>query len=147
MSDDNDDPVMALLATQRAVLVAVENLAGQVEAMQGKVDVMSGVLAQLVADSATEAASASKGGADRAMTIGDRFRTATPDQAERDPKLRQAQAHLVAIDKAALQKFADKPDMLALVREKGREQIAVMLDRGEPLPPAPKRNADRGRER
>lgn len=37
MSDDSDDPVMALLATQRAVLAAVENLAGQVEAMQGKV--------------------------------------------------------------------------------------------------------------
>lgn len=31
MSDDNDDPVMALLATQRAVLAAVENLASQME--------------------------------------------------------------------------------------------------------------------
>lgn len=56
--DDSDDPVMALLATQRAVLSAVENLACQVEAMQAKVDAMSGVLAQLVADSASDTASA-----------------------------------------------------------------------------------------
>jgi hypothetical protein len=46
MSDDSDDPVMQLLATQRAVLGAVENLANQVEAMPSKVDAMSGVLAQ-----------------------------------------------------------------------------------------------------
>ena len=50
--DDSDDPVMALLATQRAVLAAVENLAGQIETMQGKVDAMGETLAQLVAGTA-----------------------------------------------------------------------------------------------
>ena len=36
MSDDSDDPVMALLATQRAVLAAVENLADpELRAAQG----------------------------------------------------------------------------------------------------------------
>ena len=75
MSDDSDDPVMALLATQRAVLAAVENLAGQVEAMQAKVDTMSEKLAQLVAGSA---GLAEAGGADRVPTLGDRFRTAYP---------------------------------------------------------------------
>ncbi len=97
MSDDSDDPVMALLATQRAVLAAVENLAGQVEAMQGKVDAMSGVLAQLVAGSVGEAAPAAKGGADRRPTLGDRFRAATTEEAVRDPALQNAQSqYLVA---------------------------------------------------
>jgi hypothetical protein len=49
MNDNSDDPVMALLATQRAVLAAVENLAGQVQAMQSKVDATGEKLAQLVA--------------------------------------------------------------------------------------------------
>jgi len=71
MSDDSDDPVMQLLATQRAVLGAVENLANQVEAMQAKVDAMSAVLAQLVGGSAANTVPATKGGADPAMTIGD----------------------------------------------------------------------------
>ncbi len=54
------DPVMALLATQRAVLAAVENLAGQVEAMQAKVDAMGafagggGILRQARPDSRRE---------------------------------------------------------------------------------------------
>ena len=76
--DDSDDPVMALLATQRAVLAAVENLAGQVEAMQAKVDAMGETLAQFVAGSAGAAAG---GGADRVMTLGDRFRAATAEEA------------------------------------------------------------------
>ena len=46
MNDNSDDPVMALLATQRAVLAALENLAGQVEAMQSKVDAMGETLAR-----------------------------------------------------------------------------------------------------
>lgn len=84
MDDDSDDPVMALLATQRAVLAAVENLAGQVEAIQGKVDAMSGVLAQIVAGSAGAAVA---GGADRVPTLGDRFKDATAEVAARDPAL------------------------------------------------------------
>ncbi|MDT7532122.1 hypothetical protein OVY48_01480 [Sphingobium sp. SA2] len=84
MSDDSDDPVMALLATQRAVLAAVENLAGQVETMQGKVDAMGKTLAQFVAGTA----GASGGGVGRVLTLGDRFREATAEQAARDPELR-----------------------------------------------------------
>lgn len=84
MDDDSDDPVMALLATQRAVLAAVENLAGQVEAMQAKVDAMGETLAQLVADSAGAAVVC---GADRVPTLGDRFRAATSEEAARDPTL------------------------------------------------------------
>ena len=91
MSDDSDDPVMALLATQRAVLAAVENLAGQVEAMQGKVDAMGETLAQLVAGSA----GASSAGVGRVLTLGDRFRTATAEQAARDPELRAAQGNYI----------------------------------------------------
>ena len=76
--DDSDDPVMALLATQRAVLAAVENLAGQVEAMQAQVDAMGETLAQLVA---AGTAGASGGGVDRVMTLGNRFRAATAEEA------------------------------------------------------------------
>ena len=130
MSDDSDDPVMALLATQRAVLAAVENLAGQVEAMQGKVDAMGETLAQLVAGSADDTVPATKGGADRAMTIGDRFRAATPDEAASDPQLAAAQAQVMAMEELARIQFPDHPHMPEMVRQAGREQIARLLDKG-----------------
>lgn len=87
MNEDSDDPVMALLATQRAVLAAVENLASQVEAMQGKVDAMGETLAQLIAGSA----GTSGAGVGRMLTLGDRFRQATDKEAAADPALRAAQ--------------------------------------------------------
>lgn len=137
MSDDSDDPVMALLATQRAVLAAVENLAGQVEAMKGKVDAMNGVLAQLVADGTDEAVSkrtpASKGGADPLLTLGDKFRRATPEEAAADPVLAVAQAQVMAMEELARVQFPDHPHMPELVRRAGREQIARLLDNGKSI--------------
>jgi len=133
MSDDSDDPVMALLATQRAVLAAVENLAGQVEAMQGKVDAMGGVLAKLVADSPTDTTKFAKGGADSVMTIGDRFRGATPDEAASDPQLAAAQAQVMAMGELARVQFPHHPHMPELVRRAGREQIAKLLDAGKSI--------------
>lgn len=133
MSDDNDDPVMALLATQRAVLAAVENLAGQIEAMQGKMDAMNGVLAKFVADSPTDTATLAKGGVDRVMTIGDRFRDATPDEAASDPQLAAAQAQVMAMEELARVQFPDHPHMPELVRRAGREQIARLLDAGKSI--------------
>lgn len=129
--DDSDDPVMALLATQRAMLAAVENLANQVEAMQGKVDAMGEALAQLVAGNVVAAVPATKGGADRAVTIGDRFRAATPDEAAADPELAAAQAQLVVMEEVARVQFAGQPHMLDLVRKEGREQLAKLLDAGK----------------
>lgn len=135
MSDDNDDPVMALLATQRAVLAAVENLAGQVEVMQGKVDAMSGVLARLVAGSVAETVPATKGGADRTMTIGDRFRTATAEEAAADPELASAQAQLAVMETVIRRTLADNPEAIERVRAEGREQLAKHLDAGKTIRP------------
>lgn len=144
MSDDSDDPVMQLLATQRAVLGAVENLANQVEAMQGKVDAMSGVLAQLVAGSAADTVPATKGGADPAMTIGDRFRTATPGEAAADPELAEAQAQLAVMEAVIRRTLAGNPDAIERVRAEGREQLARVLDQGKKIGPI---RLDRTKER
>lgn len=133
MSDDSDDPVMALLATQRAVLAAVENLAGQIEAMQGKVDAMGETLAQLVAGSVGASVSATKGGEDRAMTIGDRFRAATPDEAAADPELAAAQAQLAVMETVIRRSLVDNPDAIERVRAEGREQLARLLDQGKTI--------------
>lgn len=144
MSDDSDDPVMQLLATQRAVLGAVENLANQVEAMQAKVDAMSDVLAQLVAGAAVPA---TKGGADRGMTIGDRFRAATPDEAAADPELAAAQAQLAVMETVICRTLADNPDAIERVRAEGREQLAKLLDQGKKIRTVVERTAGRDRER
>lgn len=144
MSDDSDDPVIQLLATQRAVLGAVENLANQVEAMQSKVDAMSGVLAQLVAGSAGTAVPATKGGAGRGMTIGDRFRAATAEEAARDPELQNAQSqHIVA---QAIAKGLHKGDAEGAEREaaQAREWIADQLDRGRTFERAKVQRGDQG---
>lgn len=133
MSDDSDDPVMALLATQRAVLAAVENLAGQVEAMQAKVDAMGETLAQLVVGSAGAAA---KGGVNRTPSLGDRFRRASAEEAARDPELRTAHGnYLVA---RAIANGLHKGDPEAVTRESARvrEWIADQLDRGRVFEPA-----------
>lgn len=135
MSDDSDDPVMQLLATQRAVLGAVENLANQMEAMQAKVDAMSGVLAQLAAGSAAEAVPVAKGGPSRGRTIGDRFRAATPEEAASDPQLAAAQAQVMAMGELARVQFPDHPHMPEMVRKAGREQIARLLDAGKAIKP------------
>lgn len=140
--DDSDDPVMALLATQRAVLAAVENLAGQVEAMQGKVDAMGEMLAQLFAGSVAEAAPMSKRGADRAMTIGDRFRTATAEEAAADPELAAAQEQLAAMETVIRRTLTDNPDAIERVRAVGREQLAQHLDAGKTIRPH-QRNRER----
>jgi muconolactone delta-isomerase len=133
MSDDSDDPVMQLLATQRAVLGAVENLANQVEAMQAKVDAMSETLAQLVAGSVGAAVPAAKGGPDRAMTFGDRFRAATADEAAADPELAAAQAQLAVMETVIRRTLADNPDAIERVRAEGREQLARLLDQGKTI--------------
>ena len=141
MSDDSDDPVIALLATQRAVLAAVENLAGQVEAMQDKVDAMSGVLAQLVAGSVGAAVA---GGADRVPTLGDRFRDATAEEAARDPELRNAQSqYLVA---QAIANGLHKGDAEGAAREaaRAREWIADQLDRGRVFERGKVQRSDQG---
>lgn len=127
MIDDSDDPVMALLATQRAVLAAVENLAGQVEAMQGKVDAMSGVLAQLVVGSAGAAVA---GGADRVPTLGDRFKGATAEVAARDPALYAAYTHYVVAQAIAQNLHRGNLAMTKQETGRARDWIADQLDQG-----------------
>lgn len=130
MSDDSDDPVMALLATQRAVLAAVENLAGQVEAMQAKVDAMNGVLAQIVAGNTGGAVSATKGGVDRGPTLGDRFRAATAEEAARDPALYAAYTHYLVAQAIAQNLHRDNPVMAEQEMARARGWIADQLDQG-----------------
>lgn len=120
MSDDNDDPVMALLATQRAVLAAVENLASQVE-------VMSVTLAQLVAGSAGVAVA---GGVDRVPTLGDRFRNATGSEAAADPALRAAYSHYVVAQVIAQQLHHNDPAMVNQEIRQALSWIADQLDQG-----------------
>ena len=140
MSDDSDDPVMALLATQRAVLAAVENLARQVEAMQGKVDAMGETLTQLVAGSA----GASGAGVGRGLTLGDRFRQATDKEAAADPELRAAQGNYMVAQ--AIAKGLNKGDPDGTVRDaaRAREWIADQLDRGRVFEPAKVRDGGQG---
>ena len=126
MSDDNDDPVMALLATQRAVLAAVENLAGQVEAMQGKVDAMGETLAQLVAGTA----GASGAGVGRVMTLGDRFRAVSAEEAVADPELRAAYTHYVVAQAIAQNLHRDNPVMAEQEAAQARSWIADQIDQG-----------------
>lgn len=140
MSDDKDDPVMALLATQRAVLTAVENLAGQVEAMQDKVDAMGETLAQLVAGSA----GASGAGVGRVLTLGDRFRQATDKEAATDPELRAAQGNYMVARAIANGLNKGDPDGAAREIARAREWIAEQLDRGRVFEPAKVRDGGKG---
>lgn len=140
MSDDSDDPVMQLLATQRAVLGAVENLANQVEVMQSKVDAMSGVLAQIVAGSA----GASGAGVGRALTLGDRFRQATDKEAAADLELRAAQGNYMVAQAIAKGLNKGDPDGAAREIARVREWIADQLDRGRVFEPAKVRDGDKG---
>lgn len=126
MSDDSDDPVMALLATQRAVLAAVENLAGQVEAMQGKVDAMGETLAKLVASSD----GASGAGDSCVLTLGDRFRDATAEEAMRDPALYAAYTHYVVAKAIAQNLHRGNPVMAEQEMARARDWIADQLDQG-----------------
>ena len=139
MSDDSDDPVMALLATQRAVLAAVENLAGQVEAMQCKVDAMGETLAQLVAGSA-----GASGGVNRVLTLGDRFRQATAEQAARDPELRAAQGNYMVARAIANGLNKGDPEGAARDAAHAREWIADQLDRGRVFEPGKVRDGEKG---
>lgn len=127
MDDDSDDPVMALLATQRAVLAAVENLAGQVEAMQGKVDAMGETLARLVAGTAGAAV---PGGVDRVPTLGDRFKATTGKEAIADPALRAAYSHYVVAQVIAQQLHRNDPAMADQESRKAQFWIADQLDQG-----------------
>lgn len=140
MSDDSDDPVMALLATQRAVLAAMENLAVQVEAMQGKVDAMGETLAQLVASSA--GTSGARVG--RVLTLGDRFRQATDKEAATDPELRMAQGNYRVAE--AIAKGLNKGDPEGAARDTAhaREWIADQLDRGRVFEPGKVRDSEKG---
>lgn len=138
--DDSDDPVMALLATQRAVLAAVENLASQVEAMQGKVNAMGETLAQLVAGSA----GASGTGVGRELTLGDRFRQATDKEAAADPELRAAQGNYMVAQAIAKGLNKGDPDGTARDAARAREWIADQLDRGRVFEPAKVRAGGKG---
>ena len=140
MSDDTDDPVMQLLATQRAVLGAVENLANQVEAMQAKVDAMGETLAQLVAGTA----GVSGAGVGRALTLGDRFRQATDKEAAADPELRAAQGNYMVAQAIAKGLNKGDPDGAAREIARVREWIADQLDRGRVFEPAKVRDGGRG---
>lgn len=140
MSDDSDDPVMALLATQRSVLAAVENLAGQVEAIQGKVDAMGETLAQLVAGTA----GASGAGVGRVLTLGDRFRQATDKEAAADPELRAAQGNYMVAQAIAKGLNKGDPDGTARDAARAREWIADQLDRGRVFEPAKVRDGGKG---
>ena len=140
MSDDSDDPVMALLATQRAVLAAVENLASQVEAMQGKVDAMGETLAQFVAGTA----GASSAGVGRVLTLGDRFRQATDKEAAADPELRAAQGNYIVAQAIAKGLNKGDPDGTARDAARAREWIADQLDRGRVFEPAKVRDGGKG---
>lgn len=119
MSDDSDDPVIALLATQRAVLAAVENLAGQVEAMQA-------TLAQIVANSAC----ASGAGVGRVLTLGDRFRAATAEEAAADPALYAAYTHYVVAQAIAQQLHRNDHAMVDQETKQARGWIANQLNQG-----------------
>ena len=138
MNDNSDDPVMALLATQRAVLAALENLAGQVEAMQSKVDAMGETLAQRVAGSAGASGS-------RAVSLGDRFRAATAEQAARDPELRLAQGNYRVAEAIARGLNKGDPEGAARDAAHAREWIADQLDRGRVFGPGKVRDTDNGR--
>ena len=140
MNDDSDDPVMALLATQRAVLAAVENLAGQVEAMQVKVDAMGETLVQLVAGTTN----ASGAGVGRERTLGDRFRQATNKEAAADPELRNAQGHYRVAE--AIAKGLNRGDAEGAARDAAhaREWIAYQLDRGRVFQPAKVQDSEKG---
>jgi hypothetical protein len=133
MDDDSDDPVMALLATQRAMLAAVENLAAQVEAMRGE-------LAQFVAGNA----SASGAGVGRVLTLGDRFRQATDKEAGTDPELRMAQGNYRVAE--AIAKGLNKGDPEGAARDAAhaREWIADQLDRGRVFEPGRVRDSEKG---
>ncbi|AUW60581.1 hypothetical protein C1T17_20415 (plasmid) [Sphingobium sp. SCG-1] len=138
--DDSDDPVMALLATQRAVLAAVENLAGQVEAIQCKVDAMGETLAQLVAGSA----GASGVGVGRALALGDRFRQATDKEAAADPELRSAQGNYVVAQAIASKLHKGDSEGVARENARVREWIADQLDQGRVFEPGKVRSSEKG---
>lgn len=140
MDDDSDDPVMVLLATQRAVLAAVENLAGQVEAMQAKVDTMSETLAQLVAGSA----GVSGAGVGRALTLGDRFRQATDKEAAADPELRSAQGNYIVAQAIANRLHKGDPEGVARENARVRDWIADQLDQGRVFEPGKVRSSEKG---
>lgn len=133
MSDDSDDPVMALLATQRAVLAAIENLAGQIEAL-------SVTLAQLVAGSAR----VSGAGTGRVLTLGDRFRAATAEEAARDPELRTAHGNYLVAQAIAKGLNKGNPEGAVSDTARAREWIADQLDRGRVFEPAKVRDGDKG---
>lgn len=133
MSDDSDDPVMALLATQRAVLAAVENLAGQVETMQA-------TLAQLVAGSA----GTSGGGVGRVLTLGDRFRAATNKEAAADPELQAAQGNYMVARAIANGLNKGDPEGAGRDAANAREWIADQLDQGRVFAPGRVRDSEKG---
>ncbi len=119
----------------------MENLAGQVEAMQAKVDAMRETLAQLVARSAGAAVA---GGVGRVMTLGDRFRAATAEEAARNPELRAAQGNYMVAQAIAKGLNKGDPDGAARDAAQAREWIADQLDRGQVFEPGKVRSGENG---
>lgn len=101
---------------------------------------MGETLAQLVAGSA----GASGGSVGRVLTLGDRFRQATAEQAARDPELRAAQGNYMVA--RAIANGLNKGDAEGAARDAAhaREWIADQLDRGRVFEPGRVRDSEKG---
>ena len=132
--DDSDDPVMALLATQRAVLAAVENLAAQVEAMQGQLGVMAEAIDRLTGD---QASAAPKGAP---VSLGARFRIATGPEADADPELQNAYRHYRLAKHLAETLNRNDPAVIAADVARAHDWIADQLDKGRVFDPLKSRD-------
>lgn len=133
---DSDDPVMALLATQRAVLAAVENLAAQVEAIQGQLGVMAEALDRLTGD---QASTAPKGAP---VSLGARFRSASGDEAANDPDLQNAYRHYRVAKHLAQRLNTTDPAAIAADVARAHAWIADQLDKGRVFDPVKSRDED-----
>lgn len=134
--DDSDDPVMALLATQRAVLAAVENLAAQVEVMQGQLGVMAEAIDRLTSN---QASAAPKGAP---VSLGARFRIATGPEADADPELQNAYRHYRLAKHLAETLNRGDPAAIALDVGRAHDWIADQLDKGRLFDPLKSRDED-----
>lgn len=127
--DDSDDPVMALLATQRAVLAAVENLAAQIEAMQGQLGVMAEAIDRLTTNQASTAPKSAP------VSLGARFRIASGPEADADPELQNAYRHYRLAKHLAETLNRNDPTVIAADVARAHAWIADQLDKGRVFDP------------
>lgn len=88
---------------------------------------MSEALGQLFAGSAGAAA---KGGVQWTLSLGDRYRMASAEEAERDPQLWGAHSHYRVAQQIANHLHKDDPEGAMRENARVREWIAVELDKG-----------------